>query len=108
MLISFKIIIGYSCNLINYLLRYPCYGGIGEVVNTPDCGSGMHGFDPHISPHFRFKRIKPFKYILFLKCPGQGIYKNNLRKGILGILFSWCKYTSQVIDTLLCPILLDT
>ena len=27
------------------------YGGIGEVVNTPDCGSGMHGFDPHIPPH---------------------------------------------------------
>ena len=21
------------------------------MVNTPDCGSGMHGFDPHISPH---------------------------------------------------------
>lgn len=29
------------------------YGGIGEVVNTPDCGSGMHGFDPHISPHIK-------------------------------------------------------
>ena len=27
------------------------HGGIGEVVNTPDCGSGMRGFDPHISPH---------------------------------------------------------
>ena len=27
------------------------YGGIGEVVNTPDCGSGMRGFDSHISPH---------------------------------------------------------
>ena len=26
------------------------HGGIGEVVNTPDCGSGTHGFDPHISP----------------------------------------------------------
>ena len=25
-------------------------GGVGEVVNTPDCGSGMHGFDPHIPP----------------------------------------------------------
>ena len=32
------------------------HGGIGEVVNTPDCGSGMHGFDPHISPHFVIKR----------------------------------------------------
>ena len=27
------------------------YGGIGEVVNTPDCGSGMQGFDPLIPPH---------------------------------------------------------
>ena len=26
------------------------YGGCGEVVNTPDCGSGMRGFDPHHSP----------------------------------------------------------
>ena len=26
------------------------HGGIGEVVNTPDCGSGMRGFDSHISP----------------------------------------------------------
>lgn len=23
------------------------------MVNTPDCGSGMRGFDPHISPHVR-------------------------------------------------------
>ena len=29
------------------------HGGIGEVVNTPDCGSGMRGFDPHISPHLK-------------------------------------------------------
>ena len=27
------------------------YGGCGEVVNTLDCGSSMHGFDPHHSPH---------------------------------------------------------
>ncbi len=26
------------------------HGGIGEVVNTPDCGSGMREFDPHIPP----------------------------------------------------------
>ena len=30
------------------------YGGIGEVVNTPDCGSGMQGFDPLIPPHIEF------------------------------------------------------
>ena len=27
-------------------------GGFGEAVNTLDCGSSMHGFDPHKSPHF--------------------------------------------------------
>ena len=26
-------------------------GGIGEVVNTLDCGSSMRGFDSHIPPH---------------------------------------------------------
>ena len=36
------------------------HGGIGEVVNTPDCGSGTHGFDPHISPHVE-KKSKDFK-----------------------------------------------
>ena len=30
------------------------YGGIGEGVNTPDCGSGMRGFESHISPHIEF------------------------------------------------------
>ena len=30
------------------------YGGVGEVVNTPDCGSGMHGFDSHTPPHNEF------------------------------------------------------
>ena len=30
------------------------YGGCGEVVNTPDCGSGMRGFDPHHSPIYYF------------------------------------------------------
>lgn len=28
------------------------YGGIGEVVNAPDCDSGMHGFKSHMPPHF--------------------------------------------------------
>lgn len=27
-------------------------GGIGEVVNTLDCGSSMRGFESHISPHY--------------------------------------------------------
>ena len=40
------------CSIICYPIT--TYGGIGEVVNTPDCGSGMHEFDPHISPHIEF------------------------------------------------------
>ena len=28
------------------------YGDCGEVVNAPDCGSGIRGFDPHQSPFF--------------------------------------------------------
>ena len=30
------------------------------MVNTPDCGSGMRGFDPHISPQ-NGKMSKDFK-----------------------------------------------
>ena len=26
-------------------------GGYGEVVNTPDCGSGMRRFEPDYPPH---------------------------------------------------------
>ena len=26
------------------------HGGIGEGVNTPVCGSGIHGFESHIPP----------------------------------------------------------
>ncbi|CAO1612433.1 protein of unknown function [Brochothrix thermosphacta] len=33
-----------------HLNYYYYYGGCGEVVNTPDCGSGMRGFDPHHPP----------------------------------------------------------
>ncbi len=29
-------------------------GGYGEAVNTPDCGSGTRGFDPHYPPHLFF------------------------------------------------------
>ena len=38
-------------------MRYVKDGGIGEVVNTPDCGSGMRGFDSHIPPQFKIKRV---------------------------------------------------
>ena len=32
------------------LLYFLIYGDRGEVVNAPDCGSGIRGFDPHRSP----------------------------------------------------------
>ncbi len=32
-------------------LRQFYAGGRGEVVNAPDCGSGIRGFDSHRSPH---------------------------------------------------------
>ncbi|VXB07064.1 conserved hypothetical protein [Bacillus altitudinis] len=35
----------------NYMI-HNIYGGCGEVVNAPDCGSGTRGFDSHQSPHF--------------------------------------------------------
>ena len=39
-------------NKENYGKIYFVNGGIGEVVNTVDCGSIMRGFDSHIPPHF--------------------------------------------------------
>ena len=33
------------------------YGGIGEVVNTLDCGSNMRGFDSHIPSHIKITHI---------------------------------------------------
>ena len=41
------------------------YGGVGEVVNTPDCGSGMQGFDPLIPPHI--KKYRTLSSIFLLK-----------------------------------------
>ena len=37
--------------LTNYVnIIQEAHGRIGEAVNTPDCGSGMQGFDPLILP----------------------------------------------------------
>ena len=36
---------------IQEFVKIHLHGGIGEVVNTADCGSVMRGFDSHISPH---------------------------------------------------------
>lgn len=35
------------------LIRY--YGGYGEVVNAPVCGSGIRGFDSRYPPHLSNK-----------------------------------------------------
>ena len=39
---------------VRLLLPLPTHsrGGRGEVVNAPDCGSGIRGFESHRSPHF--------------------------------------------------------
>ena len=44
-------------NVIIALLNF--YGVIGEVVNTPDCGSGMHRFDSDMAPQIE-KKSKDF------------------------------------------------
>lgn len=36
---------------------YRNYGEYGEVVNTPVCGTGMRGFDPHYSPHIELREL---------------------------------------------------
>ena len=44
--------------IVIYYYRYSLffeeniYGDCGEVVNTPACGAGIRGFDPHQSPHY--------------------------------------------------------
>lgn len=53
------------------------YGGIGEVVNTPDCGSGMHGFDPHIPPHIVNKGL----LIVFFSCYDMFISGKGVKYG---------------------------
>ena len=47
--------------MIIYLLLF---GGIGEVVNTPDCGSGMQGFDPLIPPQIVNRDCRKIKYLI--------------------------------------------
>ena len=49
--IFFLKIDNFYCYILNFMIIYLLlFGGIGEVVNTPDCGSGMQGFDPLIPP----------------------------------------------------------
>ena len=55
----------------SFVTIYLLYGGIGEGVNTPDCGSGMRGFESHISPQIVF--IPLFKGFLFFSKPYSGL-----------------------------------
>ena len=49
--IFFLKIDNFYCYILNFMIIYLLlFGGIGEVVNTPDCGSGMQGFDSLIPP----------------------------------------------------------
>ena len=36
--------------IVSFLRKRP-HGDCGEVVNAPDCGSGIREFDSHQSPH---------------------------------------------------------
>ena len=51
------------------------HGGIGEVVNTPDCGSGMRGFDPHYCNNSNLinQLIKMHKDLIILNGPKASI-----------------------------------
>ena len=42
------------------------HGRIGEVVNTPDCGSGMQGFDPLILPQMKITKLMLSFFVFFL------------------------------------------
>lgn len=57
------------------------HGGVGEVVNTLDCGSSTRGFDSHIPPHwdiielflwssffYAWKKAKVFILLTFAIC----------------------------------------
>ena len=66
-------------------------GGIGEVINTPDCGSGMRGFDSHIPPHKKFIPVFTgfsYFYLLFTTYFSRFLLKLLMKStGILIIFF---------------------
>ena len=84
------------------------HGGIGEAVNTPDCGSGTRGFDPHISPHnVYYTKSVIIDWNIFLKFLMMVSRKIFRCKRVLVTLFlylSECKYVSTVVETLECSI----
>lgn len=60
------------------------YGVIGEVINTPDCGSGMHRFDSYMAPHI----IMPVSRLLSFKaCCGE--FESLCRHLFKEVLESW-------------------
>ena len=44
------------------------YGVIGEVINTPDCGSGMRRFDSYMAPH-----LSASMAVISSSSPGGGV-----------------------------------
>ncbi len=61
------------------------HGGIGEVVNTLDCGSSMRGFDSHIPPHIDNKTqfIGTEFFILIFNLMEYNISKENIMREIV-------------------------
>ena len=55
------------------------HGEIGEVVNTPDCGSGMQGFDSLISPHIE----KTSYHTIFIKNSVNRVFFDNELKSLV-------------------------
>ena len=64
----------FLCLIYNDRAHITClYGGCRQVVKAPDCGSGIHGFDPHHPPHLQktlfgvfFILLKTTYLLLFL------------------------------------------
>ena len=71
-----------TCSLNNYMLYYQSkfYGGIGEVVNTADCGSVMQGFDSLISP-----QMKESNFYKFFFCARKIVIFQTLLKIVIQV-----------------------
>ncbi|MDF2684434.1 MAG: hypothetical protein K0R47_5624, partial [Brevibacillus sp.] len=54
--LPYKQRVGGSIPSASTTRNYP-YGGRGEGVNAPDCGSGTRGFKSHRSPHKRIPDV---------------------------------------------------
>ncbi len=80
------------------------FGGVGEVVNTADCGSVMQGFDSLIPPHFKkesclgnfFAFLGTFSYALIILYYNYGSLTIPIEsKYLQNILHIFVKYKSS-------------